>query len=173
MIVKNLNCKTMVSEVSRSVQEIFSVMFSTEVVLTAPVLLSQTRCDSKSIDIMGVILASEGVNECSVVFTFPEGTIQGLLKPIYGPAICERPFAVDQGVGEITNVISTKTKGRLRNQGYDIVMNHPKVSRDLKQVSDDQLQKTELCLPIVTTSGPFNIVFGFKSKNCLENIFNS
>lgn len=151
-----------VDEIKRSVEEAFMGMFGQRVKPAPGKLQSAVELPS---DVAGVIKVFQDEHECTISIVFPKETILGILSSVYGKPVTEVNSSVQQGVGEIANVVYIMAKGRLNNRGFKFKIAIPELKTDVGHLHVRQESGSDVLMPVETNAGEFNIVLGFTPAN--------
>lgn len=156
--MKTVEIPGFVDEIKRSVEEAFMGMFGQRVTPAPGRVENAVAVPS---DVAGVIKVFQDEHECTISIAFPKETILGILSNVYGRPVTEVNSSVQQGVGEIANVVYIMAKGRLNNRGFKFKIAIPELKTDIGQLHVRQESGSDVLMPVETNAGGFNIVLGF------------
>src|SRR4051812_1077238 len=78
-------------------------------------------------DVTGILGMVQVRMEANLIISFEKATIFGILGRLYKKEFKEIDRSVQQGVGELTNIIYSMMKKNLNEQGYDFKMAIPSI----------------------------------------------
>lgn len=118
--------------------------------------------------IEGTIGAEQKGRSCTVRFRFPEKLVSGMLAGTYGARFANTAGEIEEGVGEITNVVSTRIKGRLNNSGHGVRIGYPQIRR--LNGTEAASVGSYVSIPVETKLGAFQIFIEVENESCVRDL---
>jgi chemotaxis protein CheX len=108
-------------------------------------------------DVTGILSMVQLRLEANLVLSFDRETIFGVLSKLYRREFTEIDKSVQQGVGELTNIVYSMMKKALNEQGYTFQMAIPSVIFGEDHRVQTIHQGQTLVVPFTTDHGPFTV----------------
>ena len=121
---------------------------------TAGPVFKKNPGDKMQGDISGVIGLIAEAFEGAVVISFPEKTFLGVMSRMLGEEITQMSKEIEDGAGELTNIIFGQAKVALNEKGYGIETALPSVVTG-RDHSISQGRSSRMVVPFESEVGPF------------------
>jgi chemotaxis protein CheX len=125
-----------------------------------PYLSTESVLESLNIGIMGVVVINDRTVQGSVCVCFPEKTFLLILGSMLGETFASLTSDVEDGAGELTNIIFGSAKKILNERGHSIEKSLPKVVSGKGLLFYQPPWKPTIILPFKTDKGPFHVQIG-------------
>lgn len=133
------------------------VQCSLEAQVGKPYKVGEGKDHPKDIEIVGIIGLTSKTFNGSIALCFPEKTFLGVMSGMLGDPVTEINQDIQDGAGELLNIIFGFTKRVLNKKGHEIEMAIPSVVRG-KDIEVQQHSKIPpVIVPFTSPSGEFFI----------------
>lgn len=142
--------------------ETLRVQCHVEVKVGKPFMRKAGQPEGLRIDIAGIIGITSSSFKGSIALCFPERTFLGIMGKMLGETYTSITPEVEDGAGELTNIIFGAAKRVLNDKGHDIQKALPSVIRGGGVQIRHLTPIPTVILPFETELGPFQIEVGIE-----------